>query len=741
MGQRRISWFEQNIEKVVMGVVGVSLLGVVALQALHQPNKVKVGPGPAVPPWDAYKPAEKNAQDLLGQVRSTTPAESPKVTIDMPGMLDSRLKGGVVPSPKMASLGAKPKIKPTDPTGGAVGKETIAELKVGAPTNVIGAAHAATIHPLERVWHADLAAVLPAQQPFDKVGVSVEGTFNGVALANALEIDPDGEGPIQPIPLGLWQDPMTKEIFVDVVCVEMERELVRAAPGSKEAVGTKAMISGMPGRVDARKQWNESVRSLADVKTNLEQIRAMDEQIQRPPYYALIAGLAWEEPKEMRDRWMAGNDPALINKLKSDLAAAREQLKVAEEELARLPVPGAQPGGRDTPPPPPRGVGRPGGGGGRPGGGTGPSPRPTQPKDQDPATLRLNAQSKVNNLKSKVATIERRLGKLGVNIAQPAQSDQPEVVAPALTLHQNDEVKLWAHDMSAVPGAAYRYRMRVVVNNPLFGANLVEAQKSLGTDSLLAGEFSEWSDIVEVDNLSDFFIISASESNPPASIQPASNAQLFVYYYGKWRAANVSVNPGDVFAAEITMPEYPIYDLTKLLAMFPPDKGIPGAPSSPDASPTTTDPRRPGRMAPAPTTPPPAPGPGTTPDANKALDGVALIEGVPSTPGPKTLAAGVSSLFLDAQRLVMPGTDLNNRQREVVAAILRDPNGQVVARSPEDDRNSASYRRIVAYQKAQEAQKAPPAAAKPPVNQQPNPGRQERPPSPGSGGGGGGGGG
>ncbi len=74
--------------------------------------------------------------------------------------------------------------------------------------------------------------------------MSVEATFDGTALAAALAIDPDGDGAIQPIPLGLWQDAMTKSILVDIVQVELERELVRAAPGSKEAVGTKVMIAG-----------------------------------------------------------------------------------------------------------------------------------------------------------------------------------------------------------------------------------------------------------------------------------------------------------------------------------------------------------------------------------------------------------------------------------------------------------------------------------------------------------------
>ena len=99
----------------------------------------------------------------------------------------------------MASLGAAPKIK-QEVIQGTVGTEMLAELKSARRAMFIGAAHAATSHPLERVWHSDLATILPAQQPFDKVGVSVEATFNGVALVDALAADPDGNGPIQPLP-------------------------------------------------------------------------------------------------------------------------------------------------------------------------------------------------------------------------------------------------------------------------------------------------------------------------------------------------------------------------------------------------------------------------------------------------------------------------------------------------------------------------------------------------------------
>ena len=270
MSQSRISWIEQNIEKVVMGIVGATLVGVVALQALHQPNKVKVGPGPELPPEKAFGPVEKSAIDLNGKTNSTNPPRAPKVTVDLPRDLDGKLKTSVSTTTKMAQLGPGTRIESAGEQG-PVGTDLFAEAKIPAPSHIIGAAHAGTIHPLEHVWHPDLATVLPAQQPFDKMGVSVEGTFSGVALVEALAADPDGEGPVQPLPLGLWQDPMTREVLVDIVQVELERELVRPAPGSTEAVGTKAVVSGMPGRFDVKKHWDDNVRTKGDEVAELHQ--------------------------------------------------------------------------------------------------------------------------------------------------------------------------------------------------------------------------------------------------------------------------------------------------------------------------------------------------------------------------------------------------------------------------------------------------------------------------------------
>lgn len=349
--------------------------------------------------------------------------------------------------------------------------------------------------------------------------------------------------------------------------------------------------------------------------------------------------------------------------------------------------------------------------------------------------------SKVARLKGTVGRIEKQLSRLGADVAQPEEVQPGSAAAPAVSFFENDEVKLWAHDMTAQPGAAYRYRMRVVVNNPLFGASLIPEQQTLAANSLVYGEYSEWSEPVEVDVLSEFFITGASEAIPPASVQPSASAELYELYYGSYHLANVGVTPGDIFAAEIKVPELPIYDLPKLGAMFPEDKGIPGQAPAPGLAPAPgpgTPPRR--LIAPG-STESPTPTPGTAKPEN---DGIARIDGAPFVLGKKSLVAGVASVFLDAQRLIVPGQTLTNQQREVVAAILRDPNGRIVARSPEADKRSIRYQRIQAYLKAEKLAKVPapktPTENQPVAPVEPAPRRDDRPGT-GSGAGGGGGGG
>ncbi len=509
MKTKGLPWIEQHVEKVVLGVVGVALVGIVGLQVLHQPNRVAVGKGQALPPDQAFKPAEDAARALKGKVETDNPTLPPPLAIDLPKTLADRLARPVIPAANIAALGAAAVVA----EGRSVEVAAVvdyAPLAVPAPTGVVGATLAATIHPAEQVHHPDLAKLLPSAQPFDKVGVSVEGHFSGAALRAALLADPDGEGKTQPIPRGYWQDPLRTDVaMIDIVAVEMERELVRPALGSSEKAGTSTLLSGMPGRWNSLQEWSAHVRNVGDVPSELGQVHQMAEQIQRPAYYALIAGQSWAEPAEMHERVEMADQQAQIDRLQKQRTDLRARLAQAEDELSHLPAPDPnqkRAGSAPPPPPPPSGGGGRGGGGGRAGpppSGPGPS---SQPKKEDPTQRRATLLSQVRNLTQQIKGVERRLGDLGVKLVDsPPPGTQP-IQPLAVPLLDDPDIRLWSHDMTATPGAAYRYRLRVVVNNPLFGRALRKEQEGIAKDSLARGVWSDWSEPIEVEPTRDFFI-------------------------------------------------------------------------------------------------------------------------------------------------------------------------------------------------------------------------------------------
>jgi hypothetical protein len=746
MKTKGLPWIEQHVEKVVVGVVGVALVGIVGLQVLYQPNRVAVGKAQDLAPDQAFKPAEDAARVLRGKVETENPTLPPALNIDLPKTLADRLSKPAIPAPSIAALGAAALVA----EGRSVEVAAVvdyAPLAVPAPTGVVGATLAATIHPAEQVHHPDLAKVLPAAQPFDKVGVSVEGHFSGAALRDALLADPDGEGKTQPIPRGYWQDPLRPEAaMIDVVAVEMERELVRPALGSGEKAGATTVLSGMPGRWNSLQEWNTHVRNVGDVPSELGQIHQMAEQIQRPAYYALIAGQSWAEPAEMHERIENADQQAQIDRLQKQRTDIKGRLAQAEEELSRLPAPDPnqkRPSGGAAPPPPPP----PGGGGGRGGGGRqgsappGPGPSGQPKKPEDPAQRRATLQSQIRNMSQQIKSIERRLGDLGVKLADaPAPgSSTPQPVA--VSLLDDPDVRVWSHDMSATPGATYRYRLRIVVNNPLFGRALRKEQEGIAKDSLTRGAWSEWSEPVEVEPTRDFFIVSASASSEQ-SPQPAATADLFVFYYGQWRKASPHVTPGDTFVADIKVPALPIYDLKKVGEKFPAGQPLTGAAPAPSA-PTGPDVRPGGggrgRMAAPPELPPTA---ATAPPAGKPdpTEGVIKLEGVDSTPGPTSLAAGVDAIFLDTQRALVAGADLSGQSREALAAVLREKDGTLVLRVPEEESASPVFKRLEAMYRMSKLAKAPTNAPQQPGPTPPAPDRDRPPTRPGGGGGGSGGG-
>ena len=286
----------------------------------------------------------------------------------------------------------------------------------------------------------------------------------------------------------------------------------------------------------------------------------------------------------------------------------------------------------------------------------------------------------------------------------------------------NKSLKLWTHDMTVQPGAAYQYRMRLVINNPLFGRGLQESQKQLGEQKVINGAWSEWTAPVTIDRDREFFITNATD-NDPVTGRPKAAAQVFVFYYGYYRSQGGSFEPGDMLNLRVTLPEE-----LKLADMVALEDVVNNKGPVPTLSPLLEKPPEPG----------PAGG-----GVGKGQPGREEGRGVPargsaSTPimtvaGPKSVMTGVDSLFLGVRGVPEAGTSKFH-------AVVRDVAQQIVSMAPDDLRSNAAYKRLTeSVRDGNEALK--PKEAEKPVAPKEDKGPKPPPPPPPAGPGGKGGGG
>lgn len=719
MKLKGINPIEQHAEKAVLALVALAGLGALVLQFLPGGNLVKVG-NERVPAGQAFTPVAREAQALLSRMDSAEPRtpEVPSFTLT-----EKLALGAPGPAAPVVALGTAPKIgSGTISTVLASGMYALPTIP--APSAPVAAAYSATVHPAEKIRTPELAAILPPQQPFDLSAVSLEFTFDGASLRAALERDPDDAGPLEPIPLTWWRDTGGGGDQVLILAVEVERELVRDAEGRTPPAGTKPQIvPAMPGRGSALASWTESVRSVGDVPSALDAVRFRTPDIERPRFYATIAGPEWRAPSVV----LAEGDPLekqrQVRLLRDQLTRRQAQLNDLEDRLQRSGAAEPRRDDRRTEAPSP-GRGRPGGGGG------GPAPT-TQPRTEQPAGDRRQLELAVTRVRREVDGIAQRLIALGETVdgydavAQGAEGEDMREPAPLL---ENPDLRLWAHDVLPEPGATYRYRARVVMNNPLFDRNLQESQRALGAESVLRGAWSEWSAPVTTDPRQVVFVVSA-EDRSAISPRPRATAEVYEFFYGYYRKASVGLEPGDMVLGSARLPELRVADMGRLQETLTtgPGAASPGpitrAPETPRSPRSPTGPAAP--VAPAPGGRAPAGTTGTPTDTPQTWPEWMSVE------LPRTL-----DFEVDAQLLDVLAVSAEGRQRTQV--VLRRSDGTLATRLPDVERASPLLRRLEASEQAGQTQGREPVRADTPVI--PLPGRRETEgpsPRPGRSGGGG----
>lgn len=677
MKLKGISPIEQHVEKVVLAVVGTVFLAVVAMQFLRQPNLVEVG-GKDYAPGRAYDPIEAQAHKLIARMGQPNPHLPDPPTVELMSAWTQALARAEQSEVTIASLGTY-----KGPGAGAVGDEPaptgefrLAAIEVPAPAQTMAHAFRSTISPSVKIRQPEIAALLPSAQPYDKAAVTVEAVFDGVQFAEMLATDPDGDEPVfARVPTAWYRDNLA------ILGVQVQR--VDGLDAAGEPINL-IDLEPLPGGTNLVESIMAEVPSVEAMTALVQDAEAFKLDVLQPAYLSVIAGPSWRPPSEQQRLAEIEANRPVIDRLVKEHSRLLDNLVDKELTLedARK---------QDAP--------------GRPTQGRGPRVRNTTraPARSRPAPADDTVSSRVRSLERQLEQINERINIKRIELEDLGVDTDGYTIDMDIDseddllddLLESGEIHMWAHDLRVEPGRSYQYRTRVVVNNPLFGraAALLPDQREMATQPVLHGAWSAWSEPVQIEQPEYYFITSASEGDLVGG--PRVSAELYRFYYGFWRKATTTLEPGDVFLADAKLPDpnlMPIFDevvwaesiRTGRPTTRPP--GTPGGPrriTAPDAPrETARRPGRPGEAEPTPELP-----------AN-------------ATAGPETLVIGVDAVLLDVSSV--PGSgDAKPGSRKDFQAYLSGLAGRIIVRNPAKDRSRSIYLRIASSAKAGLRQGAP----------------------------------
>ncbi len=638
-----INPIEQHIEKIVLGVVGVVFLGVVAMQFVGGGTKVSVD-NQELDPDAAMAHVGRKAETLLTQVKNPSPElpEAPAM-----GIAEAWQQGRTVGEPmQVASLmrNVGPVSADFDPSkineDEITGDYKYPALAIAGPDKPQAVSFPFTLDPFEVASSPEVRAIVPVSQPFDIAAISVEASFDAEQLRATLSNDPDGEGrDFAPIPNQWWRD------NVEVIEVHLERAEGLDAAG--EPINL-VLVAALPGRETLMDlmPMDGGIKTMEDANELVGVAREEAARVREPRFYRAIAGAPWMSPSDFAKLDEIEARQSEIAQLVRRYDKASKDLEGLERRLAEA---GAPAGGRNTPADP-HGKGN-----------------PRQPRQRDPVQPQIDPkirliEGQIDETVLNQQRIELELEDLGVDPqGEPLVSEEQEFVDPLLDA---DRVRLLAHDVDIEPGKTYVYRMRIVVNNPLFGhgQQLHEDQGQLASNPMINSDWSDWSDPVSVLQNEYFFVTTASEGDQIGG--PRAGVEVYQYWYGYWRKGVTSIEPGDFIAVDLRLPDanlLPIFDMERLALQTDNQRNAPGR------------------------------GPGRTPHGQVNLDLDSPDEELP----PNAIAAeplppvSVDYVLLDVASV--PGATGRDAIRR---AIFRGDSGGLVWRHPQEETSQALYERV-----------------------------------------------
>lgn len=562
-----ISFFEQNVEKIVLGISGVVFVSVVVWQLF--PNSVSLG-SESVPLGDVDRRiAEKTAvlKGKLEQQQEPLAAQvGDRLAATAPGF-KSKLSESLLPSSSLPRVA--PRLASILQSDGAASGEPFHVPKFPAvamrPTVQIDDTLDSTVF----TQLPDLKAMFSSSAgPFDLSWTVPSAILDLKTIRSELESSRDGAQ----IPT-LWY-----RGTVFIVDVEFERQR-KLADGSW---GETTLVQPLPGAFSFRTEITKNPDAgLRDSVWEYLAVQPQQRQIVQPDFLPTKRGnfsagsmladsgstASSEDPELRRLRLDAARKAIERDRLQDDLKGIGGPLDEAPKDDKKRDGSSGSRGGSSGAGSGGASGGRPGGGGGAGGGGGSRPPGGglsgggmaggmsggknnggADPRDERTKEKRIAMTKRLREVERRLADAEERLNKKLTEIGLSAEKKQSDTKGVGIT--GGDSLVVWGHDLAVKAGETYRYRAVVRTYNPFFtnGGVLVEAQKSLGDPFTMGTAAAQWGEPFKVTPPIAFFVIDAAPGEGRLGVG-AATIEIYRYYDGERRRERVSVQPGEMIGA------------------------------------------------------------------------------------------------------------------------------------------------------------------------------------------------
>ena len=568
-----IPFWEQHIEKMVLGLAAVVMLAVLAAIAIDYDAVTAEIDNRTLAPGEVDEVMVGKARELSRQLQPDAEADTEQfLAVDGSGgaAFQERLKGSTAPStmppliaPSLASV-----LLPEE-----VGTSDVWYYEPVIPEPRIQPMVMQTIDTLEptEVERNPVLADLLGSDSSDLIWTTPVASIDLAGFRSELDGQDSMANPMRSQIPSNWYN--RRPYVIDVV-------FERQAKGDGGEWGTPEVVEPVPGRLSYREEIVERIADgTLDAGFRQQIWLQLDDKVNQlevlqPEFYA-TKNDSFSAPAMFDDSDLSADDG--VDDVSDEEAARRQEQREIERRLrdrvssagrieATLKELGGElregdAGTEDEKSGSGRGGGRGGGKGksdpnGDPGFGSSGQGKKGSSGVGSAADRRkrMSLTTKLDRLRAEIERLQANLEEMdpaAQDFSAAAGAAEVEVIDIAV----DDEMLVWTHDLSVEPGATYRYRCRVLLYNPLFARSrqLLEAQQDRAKSFTIESLTSDWSSPIEIRPPVEFYVVRASEEGGSLGLGEV-RVEMYRYFDGSRRSSQFNVQPGEQIGRTITVP-------------------------------------------------------------------------------------------------------------------------------------------------------------------------------------------